>query len=456
MAVSAIFSVQNNLRPSSVSLPILAESGAEASPYTQYVYGYPHKTAYRALSAPIALSDLWKPEDQRALSLYVHVPFCEMRCGFCNLFTTTNSDHTLEDRYLDAVERQARATRAALSSAHFANVALGGGTPTWLSPKQLERVFAMLETMFSIANVPIGVETSPQTATADRLTVLKDHKTTRVSIGVQSFFDDESKAIGRPQSRAVVEAALERLRAAAFETLNIDLIYGIPGQTTHTWLASIRAALKYQPEELYLYPLYVRPLTGMAKTAREWDDERQVRYREGRDLLLSEGYTQRSMRMFERNGSKRPDSTYACQRDAMVGLGCGARSYTTSVHYSEEWAVASKSVRDILQSYIARGESDFSSARYGFVLDTHEQLRRHALLLLLTQEGLDECAFYQRFHSSLETAIDSIAPMMTEQLIERRGQHLVLTERGLALSDLVGPRLFSPNVLQLMSEFSLR
>ncbi len=162
------------------------------------------------------------------------------------------------------------------------------------------------------------------------------------------------------------------------------------------------------------------------------------------------------MRMFERVGSQRPDSTYACQRDAMVGLGCGARSYTTSVHYSEEWAVATKSVRDILQSYIARGESDFSSARYGFVLDADEQLRRHALLLLLTHEGLDERTFYQHFHSSLEDSIDSIAPMMTEQLIERRGQHVVLTERGLALSDLVGPRLFSPNVRQLMSEFSLR
>ena len=141
---------------------------------------------------------------------------------------------------------------------------------------------------------------------------------------------------------------------------------------------------------------------------------------------------------------------------SVLGLGCGARSYTTSVHYSEEWAVATKSVRDILQSYIARGETDFASARYGFVLNADEQLRRHALLLLLTREGLDESAFYQRFHCSIESAIDSARPMIDAGLIERRGQHLTLTERGLALSDWVGPRLFSPDVRRLMTEYSLR
>lgn len=445
------------------SLPIVRSLDSETPPYTQYVYGYPHKTAYRSLDPAISLRELWKTEAQNALSLYVHIPFCEMRCGFCNLFTTTHSEHTLEDRYLDAVERQARVVRSAVADAKIARVALGGGTPTWLSPAQLERVFLLIESLFGAERVPLAVETSPETATLDRLKVLKDHGTTRVSIGVQSFFDHESKAIGRPQSRATVEASLERITSLAFETLNIDLIYGIPGQTTESWLDSLHAALKYAPEQMYLYPLYVRPLTGMAKTARQWDDERQLRYREGRDLLLSHGYEQRSMRMFERafnrpfsGKTQTEDSTYACQRDGMIGLGCGARSYTRSVHYSEEWAVGSKGVREILHAYTERSEQDFSAARYGFVLDPHEQLVRYALLSLLTKDGLNEVDFYQLFHCSIEDALPTIRDLVNEGMLERASPMLRLTTKGMALSDAVGPRLFSQAVVDRMSGFALR
>lgn len=116
-----------------------------------------------------------------------------------------------------------------------------------------------------LSAVPLSVETSPSTATADRLAVLADRGTTRVSIGVQSFVDAEARAAVRPQHRSEVEAALGRIREAGIPVLNIDLIYGIEGQTEDTWRTSLDAALAWSPEELYLYPLYVRPLTGLGR-----------------------------------------------------------------------------------------------------------------------------------------------------------------------------------------------
>ncbi|MEV6279074.1 hypothetical protein [Nocardia sp. NPDC051832] len=100
-------------------------------PYQSYVYGYPHKTAYRPLDDRPLLSDLWAREPADALSLYAHIPFCEYRCGFCNLFTRIGAPDDLTGRYLDALERQAIAVRAALGDrpAHFAAAAFGGGTP---------------------------------------------------------------------------------------------------------------------------------------------------------------------------------------------------------------------------------------------------------------------------------------------------------------------------------------
>ena len=142
----------------------------------------------------------------------------------------------------------------------------------------------------------------PSTATADRLAVLAARGATRLSIGVQSFVDAEAKAAVRPQRRADVEAALGRIRDARIPVLNIDLIYGIDGQTEETWRHSLDAALAWRPEELYLYPLYVRPLTGLgqlgAGSDAAWDTQRLRLYRQGRDHLLAHGYEQVSMRMF--------------------------------------------------------------------------------------------------------------------------------------------------------------
>ena len=265
------------------------------SPYQSYVYGYPHKTAYRPLRPRPRLREIWADEARDVLFCYVHVPFCEVRCGFCNLFTRTGAPADLVTRYLDAVRRQAAVVRDELAErAEFAQAAIGGGTPTYLAPGELDRLFGVVRDVVGVrlGAVPLSVETSPDTATGDRLAVLADHGVTRISIGVQSFVDQEARAAVRPQRRSAVDAALDAIRAVGFDTLNIDLIYGIDGQTDASWLESLRAALAWQPEELYLYPLYVRPLTGLSRRreqqAREWDEQRLRLYPLRRDHLLAE------------------------------------------------------------------------------------------------------------------------------------------------------------------------
>ncbi|MBD0300859.1 MAG: STM4012 family radical SAM protein, partial [Tolypothrix sp. T3-bin4] len=326
------------------------KSFLERSPYQAYVYSYPHKTAYRPLTPPVKLADLWSKQDRQALFLYIHIPFCEMRCGFCNLFTTVTHNEDFVSQYVRTVERQARQVKSLLGEVSFARFALGGGTPTQLSIDKLEAILNVAEKTMgaSLQNIPVSVEMSPETADKDKLQLLRSRGVDRASIGVQSFIESEVLATGRRQTTAQVEAALTRMREAGFPTINIDLIYGLPGQSVDSWLYSIRAALRFQPKEIYLYPLYVRPLTGLGRSDKEWDDIRLACYREGRSLLLSSGYTQVSMRMFQRLGQEKispsepptpalppsPSPIYSCQADGMVGLGCGARSYTDSLHYS--------------------------------------------------------------------------------------------------------------------------
>ncbi len=136
-----------------------------------------------------------------ALFLYLHLPFCEMRCGFCNLFTTVNPQAGLVTAYLDALERQASAVDAALGPRQWARLALGGGTPTFLAPAELHRVFDLAERLGApLGSVPVSAETSPQTADGPRLAALRARGVTRVSMGVQSFIEAEARAAGRPSA----------------------------------------------------------------------------------------------------------------------------------------------------------------------------------------------------------------------------------------------------------------
>jgi oxygen-independent coproporphyrinogen-3 oxidase len=448
-----------------VTADLTAASLTAATPYQGYVYAYPHKTAYRPLAPRPSLRSVWSAEDRSALFLYLHLPFCEVRCGFCNLFTRTGAPQALTDAYLGALERQARAVAEGLGQASFSAVAFGGGTPTYLTAAELDRLcdiaarFAELGPVLPGKTVPFGVEASPATATADRLSVLRDRGVTRLSLGVQSFLDREAHAAGRPQRRAEVESALGAIRSAGFATLNIDLIYGIAGQTALSWAQSLDAALAWAPEEVYLYPLYVRPLTGLwrrelplAGDSPAPDDQRLPLYRQGREHLLSHGYEQVSMRMFRRLGAPGAVSEYSCQEDGMVGLGCGARSYTSALHYSFEYAVEVSRVRRIVEEFIA--SRDFSSAAVGFAMSEGERRRRHLVQSLLQAEGTDRSAYKKRFGADpLDDFGAELAPFADAGWMAVDAGAIRLTPEGLGRSDAIGPALFSPRVRALMEGY---
>lgn len=431
---------------------------AQQSPYQSYVYAYPHKMAYRSIEPALPLSQLWLHEDKSSLFLYFHIPFCEMRCGFCNLFTTVHPTKSLETEYLDALERQVKQTRLALGSASFARFAIGGGTPTYLSPNDLHRVFDLAEMMGAdLAAIPISVETSPLTATPNRLQVLNERHVSRISIGVQSFLESEVRAAGRPQKTADVHTALNHIRASSIPTLNIDLIYGLPDQTVSTWLQSLATALEYQPEELYLYPLYVRPLTGIEKIDQQWQDVRLACYRAGRDFLLANGYQQVSMRMFRASHAPQASGpVYCCQEDGMVGLGCGARSYTRQYHYATDYAVGRQGVLDILYRYIRQSDDDFSQAVYGFYLDGDDQRRRYILKSILHETGLLINNYRDYFDTDALSDYPVLSDFIAQGWIMPENNCLRLTAAGLEYSDTIGPMLYSDHVRDLIHGFELR
>ncbi len=250
------------------------------------------------------------------------------------------------------------------------------------------------------------------------------------------------------------------LAGAGFAAVNLDLIYGLPGQTVASWLYSLREALRYEPEELYLYPLYVRPLTGLGRSHKEWDDTRLACYRAARDLLVEEGYEQVSMRMFrrlsvgERRGVSPPVTPqYCCQEDGMVGLGCGARSYTRSLHYSLDYAVHPKGVKGIIADYLSRTRAELATAEHGFALDRDEQQRRYLLQSLLNVEGLDAARYTARFGTDAADDFPELHTFAELGLLASDAGRWTPTALGLERSDALGPWFFSARVRELMGEY---
>ncbi|CAM4509375.1 STM4012 family radical SAM protein [Paenibacillus xylanexedens] len=431
-----------------------------AFPYRSYLYSYPHKTAYRELDPPLPLGPLWERENTDTYFLYMHIPFCAARCGFCNLFTLPDRREDTHERYVDALERQAKQWAPITSRRPYSRFAIGGGTPTLLNEVQLNRLFDIAEHVMGLdpAQASISVETSPDTVTEAKLAIMKERSVDRVSMGIQSFIEAEASAIYRPQKPQEVERALEKLTRYDFPLLNLDLIYGLPGQTVESWIYSLERVLAYEPGEIFIYPLYTRENTIVKPDdiRRQGPDIRMELYKAARETLKSKGYVQYSMRRFAKEqSSSKVLLPYSCQEEGMVGLGCGARSYTSEVHYASKYGVSYKATQSIIADYVATESYDV--ADYGIVLSREEQRRRFILKALLHREGMTLSDYQQRFGTDVMSDYVWLAELLTEGMAELESdegkQVLRLTEEGLGYSDAIGDWLISAEIREQMEGF---
>jgi oxygen-independent coproporphyrinogen III oxidase len=438
-------------------------------PYQAYTYAYPHKHAYRTFAEPKALQEVWQAENRQQLFAYVHIPFCNYRCGFCNLFALGAPSAALVDAYVPALVRQMQSVANALGAHRFTRFALGGGTPSYLTAEQLRELFAQLHQHFQIdtRSIPAGVEIAPEGATRDRIRLFDEVGIDRISMGVQSFNDAELAALARPKQSEQVVAAIDTMRSHSSAEINLDLIYGTPGQTLHSFEQTLRSTLALAPDELYLYPLYVRKLTGLTKLKAKPDSQvaavvdKLSLYQLACDLLQAEGFTQISTRQFKRPSPKNAAATpmpadYSCQTDGMIGLGAGARSYTQALHYSVDYAVARAPTSAIIAQFNQADAEYFAAAHHGFELNIDEQRRRYVMQSLLQWPGLQLANYQQRFGASAMADFSILQELVALQLARLDQGVLQLTTAGMARADAIGPSLYSDAVKQRIADYELR
>lgn len=428
--------------------------------YIQYMYSYPHKTAYRPLEG-VSLEDKASLLAERENEWYIHLPFCESKCGYCNLFSVSGTDPSLIDAYLERVEVQAFQYREMFERQEkmpvFSSLTVGGGTPLLLSTAQLERMFSIVKRTAPMTEKPeIIVETAPNQTTEEKLSVLKENGVARVSIGVQSFLDRELLTMGRRHRAEQARRALKLIKETEFDCVNLDLIYGVPGQTKESFLFSVAEAVSFEPQELFLYPLYVR--RGVSMTEGIADEEQAYQlYCEAVSFLREKGYRRDSMRRFVR--SDQPAVFKECGYGNTLSLGCGGRSYLGNLHACAPFAVRPAECRMRIQEFL--DTEDYLAVPYGFVLSEDEEKRRYSIKHLLFGTGISLNAYRKKFGTKPEADFPFLKDWKKQGLIKeenKQGENSLffrLTEDGIGWSDALGTAFISPDVRRKMEEFQI-
>lgn len=418
----------------------------QISRYVSYMYSYPHKTAYRTLTPPVSLSPYLERLEGREASLYFHIPFCAHKCGYCNLFSQQCCDAERISLYLHTMRRQAEQLSVAAQGLKFTSFAVGGGTPLILDEGQLEELFCLAE-LFGVhpSRVFTSVETSPEYTQKSVLRQLRARGVERLSMGVQSFNETELKKLKRRPGLGTVVGALENIVEAGFPQFNLDLIYGIEGQTVESFMRSLNTALTYRPNELFIYPLYVRP--GTRIDVRSTDDIGYAIYKSARELLVGQGFVQTSMRRFVRRETT--ETEFSCGDEVMLSCGAGGRSYLGNLHYATPYAVRQQAIADEIDHYIRT--TDFMTATNGFLLSTEEMQIRFIIKNLMYHRGVDLAEYEKRFGEKPDRNL--FREFTDRGWIEETGRIVRLTEEGMAYSDYIGQAFISPVVRKLMSEY---
>ena len=388
------------------------------------------------------------------LGIYISVPFCKTKCSYCN-FASDVFSRAVFERYVDRVCADiANAPKVATEMGgrieqDVDSIYLGGGTPTVLDPRQLQRIFDAAREQFPVyPNAEVTVECAPGTLGPEVLQGLLSCGVNRVSLGVQSFVDAEAAAVGRLHKHATVLDDIARLRSAGISNLNVDLIAGLPHQTAETWQQSLDATLETGAGHVSVYMLEVdedsrlgrEVIAGGTRYHAHFvpdEDASADFYLAACEQLGSAGVSQYEISNFARAGSESRHNLKYWTRQPYLGFGVDAHSMLLSV--DAEGEAVRFSTADALEKYVA-----------GAVLQMSADSRANALeetffLGLRLNCGVNLREVVSSFGQAY---LDRLCPVIDELVLDglmlRDGDRIRLLSRGRLLSNEVFQRFLAP------------
>ena len=373
---------------------------------------------------------------ESTVGLYVHVPFCASTCDFCAFYQTKPTADRVKS-FLEGISREAKQVQW---SRPITTIFWGGGTPGLLSPADLSRLAVTVREYCGGSPKEWTVEMAPASVTSERLSALRDAGVTRISMGVQSFQPALLDGLGRQHTVEQVYRAYERVRAAEFSSVNLDLMFALPGQTAEEWAADVREAVVLAPDHLSTYcltfeedtALWVKLSQGRVKL----DAENEAKLYEATwAQLANAGYEQYEVSNFARTGHQCRHNVNTWHMNEWIGLGPSAASQHAG------WRGANVSDLEKWAMLVERGERVTEDR----VALTPALLAEDALIFgLRMNAGVDVALWQQRCPDAPWGAVSAVLDQMVgDDLAIRRGTRLQLTDRGRLLADSVGAEIMT-------------
>ncbi len=386
-----------------------------------------------------------RPVDQvNSLGVYLHIPFCDAKCPYCAFYSLSGIADEYIDAYIEALTRESRHRRALLPAGmRLTSIYMGGGTPSLLSVRQLERLCAMVCDVFRPAgDTEWSVECNPGSIDREKLAVLKASGVNRVSLGAQSLDDDILRILGRRHRVAAVLRAVEDIQAADITNWNMDLIACVPGVGERRWRKVLQQAIALQPAHLSVYALTLDegrclPVVTTRRTPATLDDARQLRMlRLTHDRLHAHGYRRYEISNYALHDRRCRHHLDCWSGMDYLGLGAGA--------VSRVGALRRQNVPDV-EAYLAalRRNGDAPHADEWLTLQIRAAERLVFGLRLIEGVAID---FLQRDYALSAGPCDwpqsTLRELQQQGMIWRKGRRIGLTLRGFELADAVALELW--------------
>ncbi|MCB9792067.1 MAG: coproporphyrinogen III oxidase family protein [Alphaproteobacteria bacterium] len=406
-----------------------------------YAYTYPPKRAFSPMPDLDGV-EAWAGY-AGPLNVYVHVPFCEMKCRFCNLFTVQGYSADFIERYVAALLQELHTVASVLGEVRLASVHFGGGTPALLSEAQLRGLLDALTGRFPVEDgAELAIEGTPESLTRDKLRALRAAGFNRVSLGIQSLDAAGLEGMGRRAGQPAL-TALDEALAQGFPNVNADLIYGLPQQRREDFLGDLAQVIAAGPPTVTLYPIVLRERTSFGLAARRGaetfttDAELYTWHDDAVRTLEAAGYEALTLVLHARPGGGNGFEVQEFLGVPTLGLGAGARSYAPTLHYTSDDYFAPTRPMALTQAWLEGVEAGRVPVRCGARLDPEDQLRRQVILQLL----------YQGVPAALQARFPVEFEALQEQGWLREGSDTIRLNRvGLRYSSLIARLFHRPGV----------
>lgn len=370
------------------------------------------------------------------MGIYIHIPFCLHKCEYCDFYSLPLVDPDVLERYTCSVIIELQ-RRASLIKSPVASIYLGGGTPSLLLSPQVERILDTIFANYQLCSDPeISMEVNPATVNLQDLQGLKTAGINRLSVGVQSFADDELKTLGRMHGRDAAEATLRDVVKAGFTNFNIDLIYGLPGHNLSSWHQTLSAAMKFDPQHISAYLLQLDDSTPMAQKVRSGiinllDDELESKlYYTTLDFMIQQGYHHYEISNFARSGYECRHNLLYWQAREYLGIGSGAVSFINN-----QRCLNQANVHNYIEAMLT---DDLAPVEILETMTPRQRLEDAIILGLRLTDGINQADFQHRFGANImENYRNIINNCQAQGLLEINNESIYLAKSAYFLSNQV-------------------